>query len=340
MTRKTALIVCPGRGVYNAPELGYLRSHHADKSVMITRFDEQRQALAQPSIAELDGSHRFSRARLTRGDNASGLIYSCSIADFQSIDRDAYDIVAVTGNSMGWYTALAGGGALSPDDGFRVVNTMGTIMHEHAVGGQFVHPAMDADWRPDPAMREILFGLIEAIDGLYLSIPFGGMLVLAGTDAALAEAESRLDKIDGRFPMRLPNHGAFHTPLMDDNSRRGRTALPESLFRQPDLPLIDGRGAIWMPRAADLSALWDYTFGAQVTEPYDFTRAVQTGLKEFAPDCIIVLGPGNTLGGATAQAMLMCDWDGLTTKTEFIDRQATDPILLAMGHAEQRPRVT
>ena len=339
MSRRTVLVVCPGRGVYNAPELGYLRTHHADKTALINRFDRQRRDLGQPPIAELDARESFSRSVFTRGDNASGLIYGCSYADFLSIDRDAYQIVAVTGNSMGWYTALACGGALSDADGFRVVNTMGTIMHEHGVGGQFVHPAMDADWRPDPAMQAALHGLIEEIDGLHLSIRFGGMLVLAGTEAALAEADSRIDPIDGRFPMRLPNHGAFHTPLMEENARRGRDALSPDLFGQPGLPLIDGRGGLWMPGACDVKALWDYTLGAQVVEPYDFTTAVQTGLKEFAPDCVIVLGPGNTLGGATAQAMLMCGWDGLQTKADFTARQAEDPVLLAMGHAAQRMRV-
>ncbi|MEM7730659.1 MAG: ACP S-malonyltransferase [Pseudomonadota bacterium] len=338
-TRRTALVVCPGRGVYNAPELGYLRTHHADKDQLIAAFDQQRKKAGQTSIMELDGSETFSRARFTRGDNASGLIYAASYADFLSINRDAFEIVAVTGNSMGWYTALACAGAVTGETGFRIVNTMGTIMHEHGVGGQFVHPAMGADWRPDPAMRDRLHGLIEEIDGLYLSIPFGGMIVLAGTEEALAEAEGRLDKVDGRFPMRLPNHGAFHTPLMQDNSERGRAALAETLFGQPDLPLIDGRGGLWMPGATNVQALWDYTLGEQVVAPYDFTTAIQTGLKEFAPDVIIVLGPGNTLGGATAQAMLHCNWDGLRTKEDFTTRQKNGPIMLAMGHAAQRPLV-
>ncbi|GHA92820.1 acyl carrier protein [Algimonas arctica] len=338
-TKKTALVVCPGRGVYNAGELGYLKTHHADKSNLITSFDRQRAALNQPLIADLDSSDLFSRSKFTRGDNASGLIYSGSYADFLSIDRDRFDIVAVTGNSMGWYTALACGGALSAEDGFRTVNTMGTIMHEHGRGGQFVYPAMDDEWLSNPDTRKILLDLVDSIDGLYVSIYFGGMIVLAGTDAALVEAESKLEVIQGRFPMRLPNHAAFHTSLMAPNSDRGFAALPQTMFKQPTLPMIDGRGKIWMPGAANMTELWDYTFGAQVVETYDFTRSVQTGLKEFAPDCVIVLGPGNTLGGATAQSMLMCDWNGQSTKTQFLQQQATEPMMLAMGHQAQRPLV-
>lgn len=338
-TKKTALVVCPGRGVYNAGELGYLKTYHADKADLVASFDTQRSELGQPLIANLDSSEKFSRSKFTRGDNASGLIYSCSYADFLNIDRDRFDIVAVTGNSMGWYTALACGGALSAEDGFRTVNSMGAIMHEHGEGGQFVYPAMDDDWRLITDTRDILLGLVDSIEDLHVSIYFGGMIVLAGTDAALAEAEGKLEPLQGRFPMRLPNHAAFHTPLMAPNSESGFAALPKTMFQQPTLPMIDGRGKIWMPGAANITELWDYTFGTQVIETYDFTRSVQTGLKEFAPDCVIVLGPGNTLGGATAQSMLMCDWNGQSTKAQFLEQQAIDPMMLAMGHRDQRPLV-
>ena len=340
MSRETALVVCPGRGVYNTPELGYLARHHAEKAELVAAFDAQRSDSGQPSIAALDARERFSRANFLRGDNASGLIYACSYADFLSIDRERFEVVAVTGNSMGWYTALACAGALSGKEGFRLVNTMGTIMHAHSMGGQFVYPAMGADWRPDEDTLDTLHGLIAEIDGLHLSIRFGGMLVLAGEDTALDAAEARLPKVDGRFPMRLPGHGAFHTPLMEGNAARGREALPASVFASPDLPLVDGHGAIWWPGACDVAALHAYTLGHQVVEPFDFTAAVQIGLTEFAPDYVIVLGPGNTLGGATAQAMLGVGWNVMQTKADFTARQAADPVLLAMGHAEQRDRVT
>ena len=337
--KKTALVICPGRGVYNASELGYLRTHHSDKLEFISNFDKQRSALNMLGILELDGRDSFSQSMFTRGDNASGLIYICSLADFLSIDRDKFDIVAVIGNSMGWYTALACGGAVSPEDGFRVVNTMGTIMHEQALGGQIVYPFVDENWQEIPEAKHELLTLVETINDLHVSIWFGGMIVLAGTEKALANVESKLERLQNRFPMRLPNHGAFHSSLMAANSAAGRKALLETIFQQPTIPMIDGRGKIWMPKACDRVALWDYTLGSQVTETYDFTRSVQTGLREFAPDCLIVLGPGNALGGATAQSILMIDWQALSTKTHFIERQADDPYMLAMGHSDQRSLV-
>ena len=136
--------------------------------------------------------------------------------------------------------------------------------------------------------------------------------------------------------MRLPNHAAFHSKLQLSVAAKGRDDLSESLFLQPDLPLIDGRGAIWNPKASNLTALYAYTLGHQVVETFDFTKAIRTAALEFMPDMFIVLGPGTTLGGATAQCLLLANWRGLNTKPEFKAAQTAQPILASMGTPEQR----
>lgn len=338
MSRKTALVICPGRGVYNASELGYLSQYHPNKVDLISAFDAQRDVLNQELISTLDSAERFSVSKYTRGDNASGLIYACSYADFLSIDREAYDIIGVTGNSMGWYTALACSGALSANDGFRVVNTMGNIMQANAAGGQIIFPFVDENWNAIPGKKEDLEKLANDIEGLYISIYLGGMIVFAGTDKALKALENTLP-VQGRFPMRLMNHAGFHSELQNENSARGKDSLPSSLFSQPDIRLIDGRGHHWLPGAIKIEDLWDYTFGHQVTETYDFTHAIISSVKELAPDTLIILGPGTTLGGATAQSLISCGWDGLISKEAFTARQKTAPILTAMSLETQRKTV-
>lgn len=341
---KTAVVICPGRGTYNKEELGYLARHFPDPA-LLAKFDAQRIGMGQESLSALDGADQFSLAKHTRGDNASGLIYAATLGDFLAIDRDRIEIVAVTGNSMGWYSALACGGALSPEDGFTVANTMGTLMQEALIGGQLVYPFLGDDWRPDPARKAALLALAAEIDArpdhtLALSIDLGGMLVLAGNDAGLKAFESAAEPVDGRFPMRLGNHAAFHTPLQEPVAARGRAALPLALFGQPLIPMIDGRGAIWWPHASGPQALRDYTLGHQVTESYDFTRAVTVAAREFAPDLFIVTGPGTTLGGAVAQSLVLSDWRGLGSKADFKARQEADPLLISMGMAEQRRLAT
>ena len=133
---QTAVVIAPGRGTYNKPELGYLARYHADKAALISEFDAFRIGKGQKTVSALDGAARFSGPTHTSGDNASTLIYACAYADFLSINRENFDIVGVTGNSMGWYIALACAGALGPTGGLEVVNTMGTLMQEHLIGGR------------------------------------------------------------------------------------------------------------------------------------------------------------------------------------------------------------
>jgi hypothetical protein len=110
---KRAVVICPGRGTYNQDELGYLTRYFPDKE-MLSRFDEQRSELGLEKLLDLDGASRFSMAKHTRGDNASALIFAATLGDFMSINKNDVEIVAVTGNSMGWYSALACAGALAP----------------------------------------------------------------------------------------------------------------------------------------------------------------------------------------------------------------------------------
>ncbi|MXO58451.1 ACP S-malonyltransferase [Altererythrobacter salegens] len=341
---QTAVVICPGRGTYNAAELGYLGRHFPD-AALLRRFDALRAEAGQDTLSALDGAERFSLARHSRGDNASGLIFAASLGDFLAIDRTAIEVVAVTGNSMGWYSALACGGALSPENGFRVANTMGTLMQQALIGGQTIYPWLDDDWVPRPERKRELLDLVATIGAepdkqLYLSIDLGGMLVLAGNAVGLEAFEKAVPPVQERFPMRLGNHAAFHTRLQEPVAAAGRAALPVGMFGQPNQPLIDGRGNVWWPAATDVAALHDYTLGHQVTESYDFTRAVTAAAREFAPDLFIVLGPGTTLGGAVAQSLILAQWRGMGSKADFRERQAETPLLASMGMPEQRPLVT
>ena len=341
--RKTAVVVCPGRGTYNKGELGYLARHFTDKA-LLSAFDKRRADAGQETLSALDGADTFSVARHTRGDNASALIYAATLGDFLSIDREAIDIVAVTGNSMGWYSALACAGALSAENGFAVVNTMGTLMQEALIGGQLVYPFMDDDWKASATRKTELLALVREIGSrqdavLTLSIDLGGMLVLAGNEAGLAAFEAAVPPVQGRFPMRLANHAAFHSHLQAPVAEKGRAVLAPELFSGPVLPLVDGRGAIWWPGASDPQALRDYTLGHQVVETYDFTHAMRIAAREFAPDLFIVTGPGTTLGGAVAQSLILSNWRGMASKAGFQRRQEEAPILVSMGMAEQRPQV-
>ena len=338
--KKRALVVCPGRGTYNAAELGYLQTHHAARSDVIATVDAARVAKGQVPISQLDSATKYTPSVHLTGDNVSPLIYACAMADFAAIDRDRFDIVAVTGNSMGWYLALACAGILDLAGGARLVNNMGGLMYQKGSGGQIVWPIVDNDWQIQE--NKILFiisllaeaKIISEIK-IYVSIRLGGMLVFAADEAGLKWLMARLPKND-RFPLRLMHHAAFHSPLLNHIVPIARAENQASDFGRGDIPAIDGQGRIWSPSAFSCTAIYDYTLGAQLTDSYDFTRAVQVAAAEFAPDTIIVLGPGTSLGAPIIQALIASGWRGLSGKADFQARQQDAPILISMGMADQR----
>ena len=339
MSRERAIVICPGRGTYNAAELGYFAKHHADKQDFLALVDKVRRAKGQKLISELDGAEKFRAGLHGTGDNASLLIYACALADWLDI-RERYDVVAVTGNSLGWYLALACGGALSLEDGARLVNEMGGLMHDQGAGGQIVYPLVDQDWRRDAGRQRLVEEVLAeagARDDLHVSVSIrlGGLIVFATDEAGLAFLMDRLPEED-RYPMRLLNHAAFHSALLDHIVPEAQGRLPRSLFRAPEIPLVDGRGRIWTPHGTDVAALYDYTLGDQINRTYDFSKAVEVAVKEFAPDRVIITGPGTTMGAPVAQELIRHHWRGLTGKGMFKEVQTGNPYVLSMGMDGQR----
>ena len=332
MAKERIVVVCPGRGTYNAPELGYLARHHA-RDPLFERFDAIREEGGKAALTALDGAAKFSAAHL-KGDVAAPLIHACAYLDYLGLDRSRFEVVAVTGNSMGWYTALACAGAVGAEEGFRIADAMGVHSQGHDEGGQSVLVLTDEDWCVDPALETQVEALM-ATHGVLPSIRLGGMLVVAGSSTALGAFEADLPPL-ARSPMRLPGHGPFHTPLMARSAAAARVALPQGWFRQPTIPLIDGRGAIWRRASTDPAALWDYTFGHQILQPYDFTTAITVALKEFAPDRLVLLGPGETLGGAIGQVIVRNKWLDISSRRRFSEAQEEDAFLIGLGRPSQR----
>jgi malonyl CoA-acyl carrier protein transacylase len=342
--KKRVVVICPGRGTYNKEELGYLQRLHPDKLDIVKTIDAYRSKKKQVSIYDLDTAEQYNMREHTAGENASALIYACAISDFKSINKDEYDVVAVTGNSMGWYIALAAAGALKANAAIDLINTMGSMMTDGLIGGQMIYPITDDNWvlaqQVNDMTEQALLDTnnIEGCD-VYISIKLGGYVVFGGNKKGLIELEKALPKVQDRYPMKLFNHAAFHTPLLNEISLKAKSILPTSLFNVPNVPLVDGLGQIWQPYSCNVQELYNYTLGKQVVDTYDFTKAIEVAIKEFAPDKLIILGPGSTLGGAVAQSLIKQKWLGMENKEAFISRQKTDPFILAMGLTEQRKLV-
>jgi [acyl-carrier-protein] S-malonyltransferase len=333
--KERVVIICPGRGSYTKENLGGLQKFRPLLNEFFSRLDTKRAALGAPTITELDQEVVFKPQVHTKGENASVLIYAYSYADYLNLDQEKYEVVAVTGNSMGWYTALAVAKALDVDGAFEVINTMGSMMQGEVVGGQIIYPVVNEQWQVVPNTISLIDEALQEVNKLegcqaWISICLGGYRVIGGNQKALDFLLKKLPKYEN-YPFQLINHAAFHTPLMKETSRKALSMLEKQLFHQPKLPLIDGQGRLWTPWSTDLEELHEYTFTTQVTEKYDFSKAVTVALKEFCPDKLVLLGPGNTLGGALGQILIENDWHSLKSKTDFVECQKANPFLLSLG---------
>lgn len=330
------LLVCPGRGSYGREQLGSL----SDSSTGIQQIEAVRSRSGRPALMDLDRAATFSPSIHMAGENASLLTFAATVQDLAAVDPARARVVAVAGNSLGFYTALFAAGALPLEDAARLVETMGAYQAEGLIGGQVLYPTAGEDWRPDPDLQSTVDRAL-ALPGVYPSIHLGGTAVLGASEDALPrllDALPALRRGARTYPLRLPLHSAFHTPLMAATSARARADLADLAFRAPALPLVGGDARIWR-RHADPEALREYTLGAQVTAPFDLTAALRTTLGDYGPDAVLLPGPGDTLGAPVAQAMIRCGWRGLRDRRDFDEAQATTPIVLSMARADQRARV-
>lgn len=337
MTLRVAL-VCPGRGSYGREQLGTLPAEHS----VVARLDAFRASLGRVALTSLDGEPFSPRLHLA-GEHASLLTFAATLVDAAAVMHGAARarVVAVTGNSMGWYTALCVAGSLELTDAAHLVETMGAWQapEEHGVvGAQVLYPVADDAWRSSPELQAAVDRACEH-PGVFLSIRLGGTAVLGLTREALRALPQLLPTVErgGRqFPLQLPLHSAFHTPLMQPTAVRALRELGHLRLRSPRVPLFAGDGSCFRP-FADPAAVLRYTLTTQVTEPYDLTRAVTVLLGEHAPDALVALGPGDTLGAPLGQVLVGLGWRGLRDRQDFLEAQGGErPLVLSMARPEQR----
>jgi len=334
---RRVLLVCPGRGSYGRRQLGCLPT--ADP--IIRQLDAYRTRLGRPTLSELDRAERFISSQHMAGEHASLLTFGATAVDLAALDPAKARIVAVTGNSMGWYTALYAAGALGLADAARLIETMGAwqAQDEHGViGGQVMLPTVGEDWRPDPVLQaRVAEALTHA--HVHLSIRLGGTTVLGASRDGVRWLLDELPKQrrgSREFPLQLPLHSAFHTPLLAATSARAIRELGDLPLRPPAHPLFAGDGRSFRAWADPFEVL-DYTLGHQVVAPYDLTLAVQTAVGTHAPELLVLPGPGDTLGAPVAQILIAMGWRGLRDRADFDEAQGSDaPLIAAMARPAQR----
>jgi malonyl CoA-acyl carrier protein transacylase len=352
--RPRAVLVLPGRGAYTATTLGTIPAGHD----LVQRAEAIRAELGLDSLLALDAADTFEPSVHLRPANASPLIFLASLLDAERAVVD-HRVVAVIGNSLGWSTALAVGGALAFEDAFRLVQGI-SLLQEAATeagvdGGQLIYPRVGVDWQPvdeytdaveaalanggDPADGRTDDG--ETDDGqtgdgtIYPSVDLGAYVVLAASDAGITRLLETLPPVkvgDRQFPLRLAFHGPYHTPLLASVAEGATEQFASLRWQRPEVTLIDGRGVRFTPWATDPAELARYTLSEQIVTPYRFAASARVAVREYAPDVLVLAGPGNTLGGVVGQLVVAEGYHGLRTRNDFDAAQGGGaPLVLSMA---------
>lgn len=179
-------------------------------------------------------------ATLARTDIAQPAIFTASMACWAAlVETDAFDkanLTATAGLSLGEYTALAIGGALSFEDGLKLVALRGRAMQDAADasdGGMLALIGADED-----KARAVVDACANADVLVAANFNAPGQVVLSGATAAIdraaefaaAEMKLRVAKLDVA--------GAFHSPLMAPAAERLREALDQTEIGLPDVPVM------------------------------------------------------------------------------------------------------
>ncbi len=196
------------------------------------------------------------------------------------------DVVA--GHSLGEFSALVVSGALSFEDGLRLVAKRAMAMQkccEQLPGG------MAAIIGVDDATVE---AVCADVDGVVIAANYNcpGQLVISGANEAVDSACEKLKAAGARRALRLPVGGAFHSPLMEAARVELEQAISEVEFHTPACPVYQNVDA----RPQTDAEVIKQNLIAQLTSPVRWTQIVRNmladGVTEFTE-----LGPGNVLQG-------------------------------------------
>lgn len=196
--------------------------------------------------------------------------------------------VAVAGHSLGEFSALVVAGALSFEDGLRLVSKRAMAMQ---MACEIEPGTMAAVMR---LADETIEQICEGIDGVVVAANYNcpGQLVISGAVAAVEDACAKLKEAGARRALVLPVGGAFHSPLMEPARKELAIAIESAEIKEPICPIYQNVDALPHISPSEIKA----NLIAQLTAPVRWTqiveRMVADGITSFAE-----VGPGTVLQG-------------------------------------------
>ena len=193
------------------------------------------------------------------------------------------------GLSLGEYTALIYSGAISFEDGIKIVQKRGELMQNLCPQGDWAMAAiMGLD---ENKIREICTNITS---GFVIPANFNcpGQIVISGERTAVLEAIEKAKQEGAKKAMELKTSGPFHTSKLTVASEELRKELENieiGQFETKVVKNIDGKPYEKQDNVKEILA-------NHIINPVRFTDGLQT-MIDMGIDTFIEIGPGKTLSG-------------------------------------------
>jgi len=194
----------------------------------------------------------------------------------------------VAGHSLGEFSALVVAGALSFEDGLRLVSQRANAMQKACVqnpSGMAVVIGFD-----DDKAKAICETIDEVVAPANYNCP--GQLAISGTFKGLEIAGEALKAAGAKRVLMLNVGGAFHSPLMLPAQEELALAIEKTDFQTPFCPVYQNYTALpeTNPEIIKKNLI------QQLTAPVLWTKTVQNMIFDGA-SCFVEFGPGEVLQG-------------------------------------------
>ena len=193
------------------------------------------------------------------------------------------------GHSLGEFSALVAAGALSFEDGLKLVLARAMAMQKACE----IEPSTMAAvlGLSDEAVED---GCAEITDAIVVPANYNcpGQLVISGSIEGIDKACELLKEKGAKRALKLPVGGAFHSPLMQPASEELQAAINTTKFSIPICPVYQNVNAKPQtdPTQIKLNLI------AQLTAPVRWTQTVKNMVADGAVE-FFELGPGDVLKG-------------------------------------------
>lgn len=204
---------------------------------------------------------------------------------------DEFAPAMVAGHSLGEFSALVAAGAISFEDGVKLVAARANAMQKACEANPGLMAAIIG--LPDEKVEEVCSQISaegEVVVAANYNCP--GQLVISGTVDAINKACEALKAAGAKRALPLKVGGAFHSPLMQPAKDELQAAIKQTVFSAPKCPVYQNVDGKPHTDAEEIKA----NLIAQLTSSVRWTSSVQNMIADGADD-FTECGPGKALQG-------------------------------------------